>query len=506
METGDWNLLISIPDILVPMMQIAPFIHKFKSFNGNYYIYDVRTSRFVRVNQIVYDIVDDLGVLSIPEIFSKWHVKYEIDSIKKAVKLIEKHRKSALFSNKRFKKMIIPYDAQYLQEEVTSKIGYMVLNITEVCNMRCKYCSFSGTYRYERAHSNKRMDDRVLYQAIQYYLSHSKESRVRSISVYGGEPLTSFKKIIEIKNLVGNEIEVHIDSNGLLLERENVREAIIRNNFFLQISLDGPQLYHDRYRVDINGRPTFARITNNLRHIKKASTDFYRTHISFAVTMSPDTDLLELNDFFENEDLVQGNHIIVNSVNPYDTTFYDRFTSEDYSHQSAQYDALRRDYIRRRISGQEPTKFERALFEKPLVQLHLRKIDEPYEAMGMNGCCIPGLRKIFVNTDGRIYPCERVMMAYNIGNIDSGIEIDKIMNIAKEYIMYSEDDCINCWAAKGCGACFSTAVKNNRFDIERKRERCAVLKESRHIDFVTYATIMEENSNAFDFTNGMEFA
>lgn len=487
-------------------MELPPFVHKFQSLKGNYYIYDVKTNQIIRVDKIVYDIIEDLGVLSNTELISKWQAKYQLDSVKKALNEIEKCRRNGLFSNKRFTNMLVPYDPQYLQNELKSKIGYMILNITEVCNMRCRYCSFSGTYKYERTHSNKIMDDHTLYKAIQYYLSHSQYSEIRSISIYGGEPLTSFEKIMEVKELIGNEVELHIDSNGLVLEREDIRDTIIKNKFFLQISLDGPELFHDRYRVDVNGKPTYACITNSLRQIQKAAPDFFKQAISFAVIMSPDTNMLELNNFFEDYELVNGQRIIVNSVYPYDTTFFERFAPEDYSSLATQYDILRKDYIRRRINNEEPTAFEKALFEKTLVLFHKRKLNEPYDAIIMNGCCTPGLRKIFVNTDGQFYPCERVMRAYNIGDVDRGIEIDTIMSIAREYVMYSESDCINCWAAKICGACFATAVKNNRFDIERKREQCVVLREARHIDLVTYASIMEENPNAFDFTKDMIFA
>lgn len=228
--------------------------------------------------------------------------------------------------------------------------------------------------------------------------------------------------------------------------------------------------------------------------------DYYRKNIHFAVTLSPDTDLFALNEFFENHSLIKDHRIIVNSVNPYDTTYFERFTEKDYSDRKAQYEALRKSYIKHRIEGQNPTSFEKAIFEKPLIFLHLRKVDEPYDAIGLNGCCIPGVRKIFVDTDGRVYPCERVSRAYNIGNVDKGIEIDKILKIAEEYVEHSAGHCVDCWAAKACGACFLTAVKNNRFDIERKKERCEVLKKTRHYDFITYATIMGKNPGAFDFT------
>ena len=95
------------------------------------------------------------------------------------------------------------------------------------------------------------------------------------------------------------------------------------------------------------------------------------------------------------------------------------------------------------------------------------------------------------------------MSAYNIGDIDNGLEIDKILKMAHRYSKYSAGDCLSCWAAKVCGVCFSHAVRNNDFDINRKREYCKQSLASKHNDLVIYATIMEQNPRAFDFANEM---
>lgn len=64
-------------------MELPPFVHKFQSLKGNYYIYDVKTNQIIRVDKIVYDIIEDLGVLSNTELISKWQPKYQLDSVKK---------------------------------------------------------------------------------------------------------------------------------------------------------------------------------------------------------------------------------------------------------------------------------------------------------------------------------------------------------------------------------------------------------------------------------------
>ncbi|MEO0129673.1 MAG: SPASM domain-containing protein [candidate division WOR-3 bacterium] len=244
---------------------------------------------------------------------------------------------------------------------------------------------------------------------------------------------------------------------------------------------------------------------SNLRYLAKIAPEYYKRNVSFAVTLSPDIDLEVLNEFFESNELVKGHTILVNFVKPFDTTFFEQFDDKVYTRRRKQYEKLEKNYIRCRVDGKEPTAFEKALFEKSLIKLHIRQLDDLCDLIGLNGCCIPGLRKIFVDTDGRFYPCERVMRAYNIGDVDRGIEIDKIMNIARGYVMESGGDCINCWAAKICEICFAAAVKNSVFDNERKKLNCARMLNAKHHELSIYATIMEENPKAFDFTKDMVF-
>ncbi len=52
-----------------------------------------------------------------------------------------------------------------------------------------------------------------------------------------------------------------------------------------------------------------------------------------------------------------------------------------------------------------------------------------------------------------------------IGNVDTGIRIDKINRMIKNFIKSSEN-CKNCWRMKLCGMCFAQTRKGNRFDMK----------------------------------------
>jgi uncharacterized protein len=95
----------------------------------------------------------------------------------------------------------------------------------------------------------------------------------------GGEPtlcgVEYFEKIVALQQKYsdGRRIENSLQTNGTLLD-DNWGEFLAENGFLVGISLDGPQDYHDAYRVDKQGRPTFKKALRGLRILKKHGVDF----------------------------------------------------------------------------------------------------------------------------------------------------------------------------------------------------------------------------------------
>ncbi len=350
---------------------------------------------------------------------------------------------------------------------------------------------------------------KIIEKALKFYLKHSKNIEHRAVSFYGGEPLLEFDKIVYTFNLLKSlddpkRYHLRVDTNGVLLDEEKI-EFFVKNNFHLQISLDGPKSIHDRHRVDIKGKGSFDRIVKNLNLIRKMNKSFYKEKVSFVVTVALSADLIELNDFFENHPLVKENLIMVNFVDPFDTKFFDIYNERKYfPFQAKQIEQLRDNYINARINNKEPSKLEKALFEKELIKLHLRNTQRMGKEVMIGGFCIPGTRRLFVDVSGYLYPCERVGQAYRIGNVDTGIRVDKINRMIENFIKSSED-CKNCWGIRLCGMCFAQTRKGKRFNIKRKKEYCKI--RLRIIDSMlkTYTTIIESNSMAFDFAKNMVF-
>ncbi len=495
-------------------MKQSPFIHKFNT-NGNHYIYDVNTNNIIKTSQIIYDLIDDYGTLPSSEIIRKWSIKYETKSIRESLNSIHKSYKSqGVFSSERPTTMIYPMSEKDFCESLQDKLGALTLSVTERCNLRCKYCSYSGTYYYERKHSMRDMSWRVAKKAIDYFYSHSQASEKVNIGFYGGEPLLNFNLIrrsIEFIKEFTNwpPISFHITTNGTSVLNEKIMRFIIDNDVLLQVSIGGPSEEHDRYRVFRNGKGSFNSVFKNMQKLQAMDKDYYERRVSFAITLAPPYNLLELYQFFSSNEVVAKNAPIVNSVSRYDTDFFKIFSEQVKKSQFSEHrKILREQYIDSiTTTGKESVHdFLSQLFQARLIEIHRRKLKPMGAYCPPNGICVPGHTKLFVDVEGKFYPCERVGAAFCIGNVNTGIERRKVRSVIKRYIDDSTEDCTNCWIVRLCGLCFASARKNHHFDYGRKREHCSNERFNFHKSFINYAEIMERNPKAFDFVKDMPFS
>ena len=98
-----------------------------------------------------------------------------------------------------------------------------------------------------------------------------------------------------------------------------------------------------------------------------------------------------------------------------------------------------------------------------------------------DGPCIPSLRRLFVNTAGNLYVCEKCIEEeqFRIGDIFNGLLLEKIeylMNIGK----FTEHECAFCWAQRFCSLCmlFCFDVEKHTITREKKLIACEQIKSN----------------------------
>ena len=130
------------------------------------------------------------------------------------------------------------------------------------------------------------------------------------LSWFGGEPLMAMDVIdyisaetIKICHAVGKPFSASVTTNGYFLTLDNIN--LLRKNRInsYQITIDGPQICHDKTRVLANGKGTYYTIINNLRTIRDGckSKTFgisIRTNITYEVLPYIDDYIKFLHDEF----------------------------------------------------------------------------------------------------------------------------------------------------------------------------------------------------------------
>lgn len=107
------------------------------------------------------------------------------------------------------------------------------------------------------------------------------------------------------------------------------------------------------------------------------------------------------------------------------------------------------------------------------------------------GQCLPGIQRLFVNVDGRMFPCERVNETSDIlciGSIQEGFNIKNaknLLNVAK----ISEDECKRCWCYKMCELCCGKAENNGKLDKGKRLSFCKTSRFSIEENIKNYITL-----------------
>lgn len=142
-----------------------------------------------------------------------------------------------------------------------------------VCNLACRYCYYLDKRRLFAEHP-LRMSDELLERYIVQHIGASP-SPVINFEWHGGEPTTLgldfFRKVVALQRLhrpPGRRITNGLQTNGTLLDEAWCR-FLAAEDFFVGLSLDGPQELHDRYRVTRGGRPTHRQVVQAFRLLQR---------------------------------------------------------------------------------------------------------------------------------------------------------------------------------------------------------------------------------------------
>jgi len=122
------------------------------------------------------------------------------------------------------------------------------------------------------------MSDTILEKFTEEYINAQTQNEIL-FTWHGGEPLlrpiSFYKKALEYQKKYGRgrKIDNVLQTNGTMLT-DAWCEFFKENNFLIGISIDGPQDFHDEYRRDKGGLPTFVKVMKGIDLLKKHGVEF----------------------------------------------------------------------------------------------------------------------------------------------------------------------------------------------------------------------------------------
>ena len=146
------------------------------------------------------------------------------------------------------------------------------------CNLACKYCYYLEKTKLYPTAQRHLMSDEMLEQFTREYIEAQTMNQVL-FTWHGGEPLLRsidfYRKALSLqqKYAGGRRIDNVIQTNGTLLTDEWC-EFFAQNHWLAGISIDGPQPDHDHYRLTAAGKPSWKKVMQGIKLLKKHGVEW----------------------------------------------------------------------------------------------------------------------------------------------------------------------------------------------------------------------------------------
>jgi len=332
----------------------------------------------------------------------------------------------------------------------TNKLNRLVLCVSNVCNLSCRYC-----YLGHDCSETSFMSETIAESSIDYILNLYKEG-ISYVQFFGGEPLLNLgviKHSIDYLATKCSELSLPtpgytLVTNGTLITKE-AHELF--NKYFanITISLDGEKATNDHSRVFKKGEESvYDSVVSKIKELNKNRK--YKLNIQMTITE-------ELIDSYK-ENLTDYLHLLSLGV---DNIFMcPLIESDHYKLKDSQtYRSKVHDYFMKcnamALDNINHSNYHRAL--KLVNVLKKKEISSHF--------CTAGIDDITIDSKGNIYPCfmflgnDEFIMDNILKPSSENFELNRATYIANT--ICSIPSCKNCWANKICSMCHSGCIGSN---------------------------------------------
>ena len=349
-------------------------------------------------------------------------------------------------------------------------LRHLVFEVTDRCNLNCKYCAYSELYRGYDARKGKNISFARAKLIIDYLFDlwrndYSEESnRELFVSFYGGEPLMNvpfIKQVIEyIERLelekAGIICSYSMTTNAVLLDK--YMDYLLEKDFRLLISLDGDE-FAQSYRTDHSEKNSFDRVFHNIKLLQEKYPEYFKNKINFNSVLHNRNEVESIYQFIHTQfdktpKIAPLSEVGICEKKKDEFIKMYRNPVESFKHSS-------------NCAVIEYEMFMRAPRTARLVDYILYQSGNNYQTYSelyankdnfslSTGTCVPFATKMFVTVNGKILPCERISQQFSLGQVyEDRVELNEeyVADRHNYYVSKYEKQCVNCACNQFCMQC-----------------------------------------------------
>lgn len=354
-------------------------------------------------------------------------------------------------------------------ENTFANTRQITFELTERCNLHCKYCAYGELYGDYLPRQNKDLPWAFVDQLIEYMCKYWASSRYASVyksiavGFYGGEPLLKMDLINQIVRLLKEKstnslgFRYNMTTNGILLNQ--YMDFLVENDVQLLISLDGDECGNS-YRVTKAGKNPFHKIVSNVMLLKESFPEYFKERVMFASVLHNKNSVSGIKNFFRKQFDKEAR---ISEVNPVGIKYEkkEQFNSMYRNtmvslNQAEDYDKIKEDMFVNDPDTNTLMYYLHTYSGNCIKNYRGFFIEKETERWLPTGTCMPFGKRIFLTAAGKILPCERIGHQYSLGYVDQdGVNIDfrEIANRYNQYYDNLQSQCSACYHLKHCLQC-----------------------------------------------------
>lgn len=345
----------------------------------------------------------------------------------------------------------------------------LVFEVTDACNLRCKYCGYADLYEgYDKRENLKFPFDRAKH-IIEYLYTLWKEHcnpeiiEPVTISFYGGEPLLNIpfiRRVIEfVESLppVGKKFFYNMTTNAVLLDK--YMDFLQKKNFHLLVSLDGDEEGHS-YRIDVTGKNSFHKVFGNVKLLQIKHPQYYNRYVMFNAVLH-NKNSVESTFRFIQENFGKSPQIFPLNNSGIRPEKIEEFKNTYQNYNESIERASKCENLRNELFTKIPETdkvLKLLYYQSGNVYFNYKNllVNENNLQLSPTGTCPPFSKKMFITVKGRILQCEKINHEFSVGQVtDEGVELnfEAIAKQHNDYVFRYAKQCEKCGNRTACMQC-----------------------------------------------------